>query len=102
MYLSENQFQIIHDFLRSKPIEKAWLFGSYVRGEADEDSDVDLIIQVKKQILLKLGLDFFGWLIELEEKLGKEVDLVIEGDISTYVLPYVEKEKKLIYEKTEI
>ena len=48
-------------------VEKVWLFGSYARGEAREDSDVDFHMKVPKEIgLFGLG----GIYADLEEALG--------------------------------
>ncbi len=54
-------------------IDKVYLFGSYARGEADENSDVDLHIFTKNHCsLMKIGL----FRLDLVEKLGVEVDVV--------------------------
>ena len=54
-------------------IEKVYLFGSYARGEADENSDVDLHIYTKNHCgLLRIA----GFRVDLVEKLGVEVDMV--------------------------
>ncbi len=58
--------------LRKHHITKAGIFGSYARGEAKKKSDIDIIIQPRKG----MGFEFFGLQMELEEKLGKKVDLV--------------------------
>ena len=49
------------------------LFGSYARGQATEYSDVDILVQFKKNVGL---LEFIGLKIRLEEALGRKVDLV--------------------------
>ena len=55
-------------------IDKIYLFGSYARGEADENSDVDLHIYTKNHCgLLRIA----GFRVDLVEKLGVEVDMVI-------------------------
>lgn len=53
-------------------IEKVWLFGSYARGEATEDSDVDLLIKGFKS---KAPFAYPGMFVDAEEALG-EVDIV--------------------------
>lgn len=52
-------------------IEYAYLFGSYAKGYAKEDSDVDIMISTSLT-----GLDFVGLIEELREKLKKKVDLL--------------------------
>jgi hypothetical protein len=82
-------------------ISRMAVFGSTVRGEATKDSDIDLLITLKpSNARPKLGL---FKLIEIEEnlqqKLGRSVDLVTEDSLSPYIRPYVEKEKVVIYEE---
>ena len=47
------------------------MFGSYAKGKANEQSDVDLLISTNVT-----GLEFFGLIEELREKLHKKVDLL--------------------------
>jgi predicted nucleotidyltransferase len=34
----------ISDYFQTQPIEKAWLFGSFTRGEQSEESDIDILV----------------------------------------------------------
>lgn len=82
-------------------INRMAIFGSTVRGEATQKSDIDLLIRLKPSSERpKLGL---FKLMEIEEslqkKLGREVDLITEDSLSPYIRPYVEKEKVVIYEE---
>ncbi len=77
------------------------VFGSTVRGDETQKSDLDLLIRLKpSNARPKLGL---FKLLEIEEDLNKkfarEVDLVIEDSLSPYIRPYVEKEKVVLYEE---
>ncbi|GAJ19415.1 unnamed protein product, partial [marine sediment metagenome] len=54
-------------------VGKASFFGSIVRGEATEKSDIDLLVELPRKASL---LDLVGLKIELEEKLGKRVDVL--------------------------
>ena len=54
-------------------VNTAGLFGSYVRDEITADSDIDILVEIEKDISL---LDFVGLKLEIEEALGKKVDLV--------------------------
>ena len=64
--------------LKNHGVIRAGIFGSYVRGEEDKKSDVDLLVEFKK----KPGLfDFVGIQLELEEKIGKKVDLLTYDSI---------------------
>jgi len=60
-------------FLTKEYISEIYLFGSYARGDADENSDVDLHIYTKNHCGL---LTLSGFRIDLVEKLGVKVDMV--------------------------
>ncbi len=53
-------------------VVRAGVFGSVVRGEATADSDIDILVEIERRMSL---LDFAGLKIELEEALGRKVDL---------------------------
>ncbi|MFH0797021.1 MAG: nucleotidyltransferase family protein [Candidatus Omnitrophota bacterium] len=63
--------------LRRYNVRRAGIFGSVVRGEEIEKSDIDVLVEIKERMSL---LDFAGLKLELEEALGKKVDL---GEYST-------------------
>jgi predicted nucleotidyltransferase len=65
--------KIISPILLDHGIKKAGIFGSYVRNEAKEDSDIDILVEIDADISL---LDFVGIKLEIEDKLNKKVDLV--------------------------
>ena len=89
--------QTIQSYLVGKPVEKAWLFGSFARNEQETDSDVDVLL--KLDYSQPVGLEYVHWWMDLEDRLNRKVDLVCEGTLSKYILPYVEKDKQLIYER---
>ncbi len=59
--------------LRRYGVRKASLFGSSVRGSRREGSDIDLLVEIEKDISL---FDFVGLKLEIEEALCNKVDLV--------------------------
>lgn len=87
----------ILDFLRSHKDEmhekfgliKIGLFGSYVRGEQREDSDIDLAVEIESSNKFR---SFFELKTYLEDGLQKRIDLGIEGSLKPVVHEYVEKE----------
>ena len=97
MILSDQDINIIKDFFAAKPVSKAYLFGSYSRREASDDSDVDLLVELDYS--QHIGLSFFSMKDELEERLNKKVDLVPSDGVSKYILLFINKDKKLIYER---
>ncbi|NVO02954.1 MAG: nucleotidyltransferase domain-containing protein [Bacteroidetes bacterium] len=97
MNLDNNKIEIIKAYLKASPVLNAYLFGSYVRGEADNQSDIDILVDLDYS--QKIGLKFFQMKIDLEKLLNSKVDLVSSNGLSKYIKPIVDKEKQLIYAK---
>ena len=74
--------------------ERIYLFGSYARGVATEDSDVDLRID-KGRIR---GLSLAGLLVDIEESLKLPVDLLTTNSLDKEFLTNIKKDEVLIYE----
>lgn len=87
----------IADYLRTQPVQKAWLFGSFARGEETPLSDVDLLVQYDKEgvSLLKHA----AMICELEKLLDRPVDIVQEKMLRPRVRENVIQDRKLIYER---
>ena len=89
---------LLRKYFSTQPVLKAWLFGSFSRGEETQDSDVDIIVSLDKSI--PIGLKFFGMWSDLEELLGRKVDLVSEGTLLPFAKESAERDKFLVYERT--
>lgn len=93
--------QQIADYFKTQPVLKAWLFGSFARGEETEHSDVDILFEPDRSgsgkpfTLLTHG----GMYMDLKELLGREVDLVVDGTLRPYAAERANRDKKLIYER---
>lgn len=87
----------IQHYFADKPVERAWLFGSFARNEQEADSDVDVLIEV--DFSSPVGLEYIHWWMDLENELNRKVDLVCEGTLSKYIVPFVDQDKQLIYER---
>lgn len=61
-------------------VEYGYLFGSYAKGKAKENSDVDLLVSIPAN-----GLQFFGLVETLREKLNKKVDVLDEGQLNNNI-----------------
>ena len=89
----------IADYFKTQPVLKAWLFGSFARGEETPQSDVDILFvpdySGKPFTLFTHG----GMMMDLQELLGREVDLVVEGTLRPYAAETANRDKKLIYER---
>ena len=95
--MSKEFLENLKRFFKDKPVIKAYLFGSIVRNESDTNSDIDILVELDYS--RPIGLGFVKMHLELEELLGKKVDLLTSNSISMYIMPFIEKEKVLVYEK---
>lgn len=96
MNLSTLEINQIITFFTDKPVKKVYLFGSYARGEADENSDVDLLIDW--DYTKKIGLNYVFWREDIEKILNKDVDFVSVDYVAPFIEKYINDDKKLIYE----
>jgi len=88
--------KIIAEYFAAKPVARVWLFGSYARGEADEKSDLDVLVDIDDS---RVGLRYLSWHEELEELIHKKVQVVSNGALSKYIRPFIEADKVLMYER---
>ena len=79
--------------LRPYGVSKAGLFGSCVSGQMSEDSDIDILVEITKDISL---LDFVGLRLEIETALGRKVDLVEYSTIKPLLKERILKEQVII------
>ena len=87
----------IAEYFKSQPVQKAWLFGSFARGEDTPLSDVDILVQFDEGgiSLLKHA----AMICELEKLLDRPVDIVPEKMLRPSVRENINQDKKLIYER---
>ena len=85
----------VTSILKRRGVIKAALFGSVARGESKRNSDIDMLIKIKKN---KSLLDIVRLKLELEEKLGRKVDLVEYSAIRPFFRDIILSEQKIIYE----
>ena len=85
--------------MSKQPVMKAWLFGSYSRGEETDSSDIDILVDYDNSnglvSLFKMG----GILMDLTDLLGCKVDLVEIRGLKSFARDSVDRDKILIYEK---
>lgn len=77
-------------------VKKAGLFGSWARGESNPRSDVDILVEIVKDISL---FGFIELKLELEEVLGTHVDLVEYSTIKPLLRNRILKEEVVLYEE---
>jgi hypothetical protein len=85
----------LRQYFGTRPVLKAWLFGSYANGNADAESDVDILVDLDYS--QRIGLKFVQMQIDLEKMLRTKVNLVSSNGISVHLKPIIDQEKKLIY-----
>ncbi len=71
--------RIIHDYMSRKPVLKAWIFGSFARGEEKAQSDIDILFVPDFEHGSFTLLTHGGMYEDLKQLLGREVDLVVDG-----------------------
>lgn len=97
--LKSEYIRKIADYFRTQPITRAWLFGSYSRGEETADSDIDILVDYDKSSKVSL-LKICHIMTDLEDILGKRVDLVENGRLKDFAITSANQDKILIYERT--
>ncbi|MGD9964565.1 MAG: nucleotidyltransferase domain-containing protein [Candidatus Izemoplasmatales bacterium] len=86
----------ISKIAKNYDIEKVYLFGSYVKGQATQNSDVDLYMESDLY-----GLEYFEFVEQLREKLKKKVEVLSNKTIQEYskIDEEINKTGVLIYER---
>lgn len=84
------------DICRQNDVSMIGLFGSMVRGEAQTESDIDLLVRFskRKSLLAVVRLER-----ELSEAFGRKVDLLTEEALSPYLRERILKEMRVVYGK---
>lgn len=88
----------LKQFFACQPIEKAWIFGSYSRGEETKDSDIDILVRFAKDANITL-FKYVSIADALQKLLHKKIDLVEEGQLKDFAKNSAEQDKILIYER---
>ncbi len=95
-YSIEQLKDIISPIARQHGVKRVYLFGSYARGEARKDSDVDLKIEKGK---LRSLFQLSGFRLDLEDALNLSVDLVTNDASDKAFLEGIEKDEVLLYQQ---
>lgn len=95
--MDSKMIKIIKEYFKTQPVEKVWVFGSFSRGEERKDSDVDIMVSLVPGT--HMGLTWIGMICDLEEKLGRSIDLVKEECLLPFAQESANRDKILIYER---
>ena len=90
--------KMIAEYFKTQPITKAWLFGSWARGEQTRDSYIDLLVVYDEKARVSL-LKHAAMICDLEEILNRPVDIVEEGTLLPFAVESANRDKQLIYER---
>lgn len=90
--------QMIAEYFKTQPVLKAWIFGSYSRGEQGPMSDVDILILPDKSQHFSL-FTLSGMYEDLKNLLGCEVDLITDGGLLPFARESADRDKILVYER---
>ena len=93
MNLALAEKEKIVEICERNDIEFCALFGSFARGEATEESDIDLLVRFSKP----KGIDWIDAALEIEDTLGRKVDLVTEKSLHPLIRDSVLKDLQVIY-----
>ena len=83
------------ELCRENDVAKLGVFGSMARGEADQHSDIDLLVEFteRKSLLALVSLER-----KMSAALGRKVDLLTEAAISPYLRDRIKRDLRVIYE----
>lgn len=90
--------KMIAEYFKTQPVVKAWLFGSFARGEETPESDVDILVEYDDKARISL-LTISHMMGELERSIGRRVDLIEDGCLLPFAVESANKDKQLIYER---
>lgn len=92
----EDIIETLRLYFKGQPVIKAWLFGSFARGEQKKGSDIDILVTFDDGVGL---FKYASMQSDLEHILDKEVDLVSEASLFPWVKESVINDRILIYER---
>ncbi len=93
----EKLLKFLADYFKDKPVQKAYLFGSFARNEADKQSDIDILADLD----YKNGIasEYSKMVVDLKQILKRKIHLVTLNSVSPFIIENINKEKILIYER---
>lgn len=99
--LDQNRLEMItsiQKYLPSIAVKKAWVFGSFARGEENPESDLDILVVYDKTHRLSL-LQIIRYKLDMEQIISREVDIIEDGHLRSFAVESANRDKYLIYER---
>lgn len=97
MKITKSNIAKIKKLFDDYPVDRAYIFGSYARGDAGKNSDIDILVELNYN--QHIGLRIIKLKNDLEDIFNKPVDLLTSNAVSKHIQPFIEVDKQLIYEK---
>lgn len=105
IYTTDEIADKVRPIAEAYDIDRIYLFGSYARGEATKDSDIDMYVEFSKP----LSLRYCSFVSDIEECLGKCVDIITKNALynpatlqnNQKLIQRISEERKRIYSKTD-
>ena len=94
-----NMIPRMQRFFETRPVNRAYLFGSCSRGEETKNSDVDIMVDLDKTKPIGL-FQYVAMKLDLQDLLQREVDLVEQDELLPFAQESANRDKFLIYERT--
>ncbi len=88
----------IRAYCAGQPIRRLSVFGSAARNELTPESDVDLLVEYEPEARVSL-FDIGGHLMDLQDIVGRKVDLVTPKGLCPYIRDEVLDDARLVYAK---
>jgi predicted nucleotidyltransferase len=106
IYTLEQIKELAEPIAKKYQLNALWVFGSYARGEATDESDVDFLMDYTGSTIFSF-YDFIDISDEFEEKFNKKIDLISTETLNapttkqnrSKFINFISKEKVIIYEK---
>lgn len=98
IYTIEEIKQILQEVLKNEPVKQVILFGSYAKSEADNNSDIDLIIDTQQTLK---GFALLKLICNIQEKLQKDVDGFEKSSVieNSKIYEEIQRTGVVVYEK---
>ena len=90
--------QKISDYFSTRPVMKAWVFGSYARGEQRPDSDIDIMIVPDRDAHVGLFM-LSGMRLDLQDLLGVKENAYTFGNLLNMVIKITPTDLIKLYNK---
>lgn len=91
-------FESLQTYLATIPVSKAWVFGSFARGEETDQSNLNLLVSYESNAKVSL-LNIISYRNAIEDISGRSVDLVEDGYLNAKALASETRDKYIIYQK---